>query len=385
MLKNLFKHFFLVIILILLWPQNIYAADPPTLTSPSDNSTESKSPKLTWQYSGTCVESGSCFKVEVDNSPDFLSPEKSTYTNSFSYSPQNLAEGTYNWKVKAKDTLGTWSEWSQVFRFTISAAAASIIPSPTPNLPASSEPTSLTSPTSQKSPTSFLIKDIPSEINSDQDFETLISLTLPNNPNQTFYLKGAFKKEGSSNYFGQTEVSGKWVKNNEKYLKQLKITTDALGNWEGKIKVKPDQDDSGFDGSGSYIFKVARYNEAGSGPAWSNELNLKINAVAEQDSSTASKPQPQEKNTDQEPEEVDFTGSLVKAPTPVKNYEIKIASVAGEATMSNNISLEEPTKVLEEKKINWLLITLGIGILLSGVGFTYFKFKKEKSSAINTN
>lgn len=377
MLRVSSEHFFLVIFLsFFFWPQSAYAADPPNLISPPDNSTAGKSPKLIWEYSGGCVQSGSCFRVEVDNSPDFSSPEKSTYTNNFSYSPQGLSEGAWYWRVKAKDKSEKWSDWSKVFKFAISAQSATATPSPlgSPN-PAAPEKATPTPQTPLKTQSAFIIGDILSEINSNQESEPLISLKLPNNPNEVFFLKGAFKKEGSSNYFGQTYSDG-WVGNSEKYSKQLKISTDASGIWEGKIKVKPDTGDSGFDGTGNYVFKVARYSDSGSGPTWSNEATIKINEVATAKPSTEEKVKGEVTEEEKEADKaIDFTASLVKE--PAKNYDIKIASVAGEATISNNINLENQAQVLEDKKINWLLIVLGLGILAGGAGFTYFKIKRE--------
>lgn len=380
MLSISFKHFLISISFTsaLFLAKIVYSSDSPLLTSPPDNSIIDKSPKLTWEYSGECVQSGSCFRVEVDNNLDFSSPEKSAYTNNFSYSPQNLSEGSWNWRVKAKDTSEKWSEWSNVFKFTISNQSISVSPSPATQIlqPSPSPQTSL------KPQTNFTVGDIPSEINSNQEFETLVSLTLPNNPNQTFYLKGAFKKDGSSNYFGKTLSGSDWIGNNEKYSKQFKITTNSEGNWEGKIKVRPDSDDSGFDGTGSYIFKIGRYSESGSGPTWSNELNLKINSV--ETPKPTPTPEPSKEFTEEDgPGEINLTLSLVKAAPD--NRIIKIASVAGEATISNNINPEEQARVLEERKINWLLIILGLGVLTAGCAYIFYKFRKEKLNAKGFN
>lgn len=379
MTYTLRKHFWVIIItFVLLWPKITLADNPPNLTSPPDNSVESKSPKLIWEYSGECVQSGSCFLIEVDNSSDFSSPEKSAYTNNFSYSPQGLAEGSWSWRVKAKDKTEQWSNWSKVFKFTISQSntnSPSPLGSPKPSAEAVTPQASI-SP--QKNEDVFNIKDNPQEINSDWEFEIYISLKLNGKPNAAFYLKGAFKKEGSSNYFGET-LGNEWIKNSEKYSKQYKILTDSEGNWEGKIKIKPDPDDTGFDGTGEYIFKVARYTDTGSGPNWSNEVKIKLNAVATPKPSSIE--ESEEVATEEAEEEIDIKASLVKMPE--RNYEIKIASVAGEATKSDNITLEEKARVLEEKKINWLLIFLGIGTLLGGAGYTFFKFKKQNEKNYN--
>lgn len=369
-----FKHILISILtaLVLFLPQIINAANPPNLIFPADNSAESKLPKLTWEYSGDCVQSGSCFLVEIDNNPDFSSPEKNPYTNNLSYSPQGLTEGSWNWRVKAKDSTRKWSVWSKIFKFSFSTQTAS---SPTPQ---SVQPAQTPQPsvTSQKIASVFTAKDIPPEIDSDQEFEVSIALKLPDKPGSTFYLKGAFKKGDSSNYFGQTSVGNSWIKNNSSYSNQFKIETDKDGIWEGKIKIRPDPDDSGFDGTGDYIFKVGKYTDAGSGPTWSNELGLRINSVEAPEPSPSFKVAKAEEET--ETSETDLTASLVKA-APIRNYEIKIASVAGEATKSDNIIPEqEHTWVLEEKKINWLLIILGVGILAGGAGFTIYKIRQQK-------
>lgn len=376
MLYKTGRHFLIgtLSILVFLLPQTIFAADSPNLISPVDNSTENKSPKLIWEYTGGCVESGSCFRVEVDNTQDFSSPEKSTYTNNYSYSPQDLTEGVWSWRVKAKDKTEKWSDWSKVFKFRIQTESTTS-PEPSSSLTPTTQP-SPTTITIQKSENSFNIKDIPNEINSNQEFESSVTLILPNNPNQTFYLKGAFKKDGSSNYFGQT-YSGEWAGNSEKYSKQLKITTSSSGSWEGKIKVKPDTDDSGFNGSGSYIFKVARYTDSGSGPTWSNELSLRINAVNTPKQSPSA--QPEEEISEEEDKKIDITASLLNSPE--KNYQIQIASVAGESTIGNNTTSGLETKVLAEKNVNWFLVTLGIGVLAAGGGFVVYKLRKERTDA----
>ncbi len=357
--------------------QTTFASDPPNLISPPDNATEDKTPKLSWEYNGECIESGSCFRVEVDNNSDFSSPEKSTYSNSLSYSPRDLTDGVWYWRVRAKDKAdkqslpgepGKWSDWSKVFKFN----TGNVLSSPT----ASSAPSGSSKPQtdSAKPSNEFEVKDIPAEINSDREFEATIILKV-DKPNTKFYLKGAFRKGDSLNYFGETYSGSEWTKNGSSYSGQLKIETNSEGKWEGKIKVRPDSQDSGFDGSGSYNFKIGRYTDSGNGPVWSNEISLKINEVKKPDPSPSEEPE----EVIDVGEEIDITDSLVKE-APSREYEIKIASVAGEATMSNNISQEEQTRVLEERKINWLLIFLGVGVFIGGGVYTFLKIRKSKTS-----
>src|SRR5581483_3986493 len=134
--KIIFGFYFLVLYFFL--SLAVFAANPPSLSDPADNSTTTdSSPKLSWQYNDTCPSNESCFFIQVDNNSDFSSPEKTTYTNNQYYSP-SLDLGQWFWRVKAKDQNGTWSDYSQSRSLTITS------PTPQPT----STPTPSTSPTS---------------------------------------------------------------------------------------------------------------------------------------------------------------------------------------------------------------------------------------------
>lgn len=360
------KHFWVILFsFFFFWPKIVFATITPILISPSDNSNEDK-PKLVWEYSGECVSDGSCFRIEIDNSPDFTSPEKTTYTNSLSYSPQGLEQSSFYWRVKAKDKSNKWSDWSNIYKFNIGSQVTS---SPALNL---TQASSLPAPSSGKNENTFSIKDAPAEIDSDQEIEVNVLIKLSDKPNSAFYLKGAFKKSDSLNYFGETYSGSSWCKNNSTYSKQLAIAVNSDGKWEGKIKVRPDFEDSGFKGTGDYVFKVGRYTDMGNGPVWSNELSLKINEVEKPEPSPSEDP---EAIDDEDEMDSSVSAKFVYVP-PSRDYEIKIASVAGEATKSDNITLEEQTRVLQERKVNWLLIFLGVGILAGGIGFGVYKVRR---------
>lgn len=373
--------FILITLLLFFSPlSSVYANNPPNLLDPANNSSVTDtSPKLSWENPSYSLYTTKPFRIQVDNNSDFSSTEKDYSTDNTYYSP-SLNSGTWYWKVKAKDSSGTWSDWNSSWQFAIAEISASQTPSSTPNqtiTPSAQPPPT----TSQKSENVFSIKDTPSEINSDQEFEISVSLKLENNSNQSFFLKGAFKSPDSSNYFGQTKSGNDWIGNSQKYSSQLKISTNSEGKWEGKIKTRPDGEDSGFNGTGNYILKVGRYSESGSGPSWSNELTVKINAAAKPETSE-SKAEANEVAAE-DPEEIDLSESIVKEPP--RFFEIKIASVAGVSAKSDNTESSSDTKVMDERNTNWLLVILGILILLSGAGFVYYKFKKEKMSAKSFN
>lgn len=244
----------------------VFAVAGPSQQSPSDGSTVS-STTLTWQTPAYSLYSGSPYRVQVDDETTFSAPPKDYYTANTSYTP-TLADGTWYWRVKAKDASGTWSDWSSTWSFILSTSSPSPSPSPTTT-------------------STFTISNVPSSIDSTQTFKVDVSLELSSYPNTKFYVKGAFLKSGSSNYFGLTKVNNSWVKNSSSSSSQYEITTDSAGKWSGSLEVQPDVMDSGYEGTNDYIFKVARYTSSGSGPTWSNEANIKINAKEVQDAEGA--------------------------------------------------------------------------------------------------
>lgn len=255
----------------------VYAGEPPSQISPASNTTTSFT-KLEWQRPGYPLYPSNPYRVQVDDDANFPSStiNKDYYTDNEYYTPQ-LEYKTWYWRIKAKDSSGSWSDWSSVWSFTYSASTPSPSPTPTPSASSTPTPTPTSTPSPSSTPISaFTISNIPSQINSNQSFLVKVSLSLPNSANTDFYLKGAFIKSGSNNYFGLTRVGSSWVSNGSSYPNQYKITTDGLGNWSGDLEIKPDNEDAGFTGSGDYPFKVGRYTASGSGPTWSNQTVVQI-------------------------------------------------------------------------------------------------------------
>lgn len=129
-----------LIFFFLISTSNVLAINAPSLESPLSESTTNASPTLSWNWLGTCASSGSCYRVQVDDQQDFSSPAKDYYTSNNSYGPQ-LSASTWYWRVKAKDSTNTWSDWSSVWNFTIGQDNSSPTPAATPN-PSSSPATS---------------------------------------------------------------------------------------------------------------------------------------------------------------------------------------------------------------------------------------------------
>jgi uncharacterized protein (TIGR02145 family) len=98
---------------------------PPTLLSPVNGSSISdNTPSFDWLDVGDAVK----YKLVVDNSSNFSSPEISKYNLSYSfYSPSSsLSSDTYYWRVQCKDSPGNWGDWSSVWSFTITGGTGTV-------------------------------------------------------------------------------------------------------------------------------------------------------------------------------------------------------------------------------------------------------------------
>lgn len=362
---------FLALLCLLIFTEPVFGGEPPVQISPNNGSSVA-SPSLNWQAPAYPLYSqGSPYRVQVDDDSTFASVDKNTYKTTTSYSPRELSEGTWYWRVMAKDTSGIWSDWSSIWSFILTIPAPSPVSSPAQ--------TTAPSPASTSNPptSAFTISNVPSQINSDQQFMISVNLTSSSSPNTIFYLKGAFKKADGSNYFGQTLVLGNWIKNGSSFTDQYKITTNSAGEWSGNLEVKSDSEDSGFSGTGDYIFKVGRYTSSGSGPTWSNESTIKIMSTAsDQDIITT--------NTSSTTKPSNLP-SPIKTKSSVsnqsKNYDTLVyhlASVAGataSAYLSSTPSAEG--KVNKQKQTNPLIWIGAIFIIAGGGSIGYIYLKKN--------
>lgn len=370
--------FIFVLLCLLLGVNPVFAGDPPILISPVNNSTATSS-KLEWQTpSYPLYTGGSYYMVQVDDQQTFADPEKNNIylTNNY-YTPQ-LNPGIWYWRVKAKDLSGTWSDWANAWSFTLVTTTSTPTLSPTPTQTpthtqattpiSTSAPTPTTSSSSSQS-SQFTVSNVPTQINSDQSFTASVNLNSPNSPNTTYYLAGAFKIVEGTRYFGLTKTDSGWVQySSSNFSNQYKITTDLSGTWAGNLEVKPDKDDSDFKGSGDYIFKVAKYTQAGS-QTWSNETTIKIIDTSNSQSLNTSTPTPTTTPS---------TTTIKTIPSKsIISPSVKIASVAG-ISKSATSSPTPQALVKSERKMNLLTIVGSIFVItgLGVSGFLYFKHKK---------
>jgi len=90
----------------------------PTLISPDSNSTATANlPNFDW----TDIDGAANYELLVDNTTDFSSPviEQSSLSGSTYTARNSLADDTYFWKVRTKDSQSNWSDWSHIWNFSI--------------------------------------------------------------------------------------------------------------------------------------------------------------------------------------------------------------------------------------------------------------------------
>lgn len=259
---------------------------------------------------------------------------------------------------------------------TNNTSVSTSTPSPTPTLTPSPTPTPTSSTT--QSTSSFTISNIPSQIDSDQSFNVSINLTLPDNPSTNFYLKGAFKKADGSNYFGQTKVSGNWVKNSSTYSNQYLITTNSSGNWSGNLEIQPDTDDSGYTGSNDYTFKVGKYTSAGSGPAWSNESTIKIISTESSDpASTTSTSNNPSATTNPSASSQSVKSQAITSSQP-KTYDRLVYRIASVAAATASATPSAKVEVSNQKQTN-PIVWVGLIFVFAGAGLIGYIYLKRNA------
>lgn len=341
----------------------------PTQLTPLNGSTVSSN-TITWQ----AVEGAKDYRIIVDNSSPPTSPyTKDYYPTNPSYSPQ-LSPGTYYWKVEARDNDNQWSNWSSIWSFTLSTSQPS--PSPSPSVSPSPSPSVSSSPSPSPSPTSsFTVSTVPPVIDSTDSFWATVTISGLQASSQ-YYLKGAFSRDNSTNYFGKTQVGGDWVKNSQTYSSQLPITTDSSGSWSGSIAVMPDVEDSGFSGTGTYLFKVARYLSTGSGLTWSNESSITINqqsqGATQSEESLAETPSPSPSPISSTAPSEETTDEITDQKSPkAVNTKIRLPDLSSNSAKIAGIATESATpaaiaRIRNTGRVNFPLVAGGV---LIGVSF----------------
>lgn len=296
--------------------------------------------------------------------------------------------GAYIFKIGRYTASGSSVTWSDPFPIQIESTVA-----PTPT---SADPTEGVTPTAGETK-EFYLTVSQTELIGEEEFLGSVRLSGLS-PNSKYYLKGAFSKSGSTNYFGYTKVNSNFVKNSEAYTSQYEITTTGEGKWEGEMGFKADQSDSGFSASGDYDFKVGRYSNLGSGPTWSNVVSLRLEKTVVGNVAVSATIKPIKSPT---PTKVassansstaigSQTTSTTKSPLTYSSKsnptdsEAKVLDASTENTTSSgsaavDLNIKDPTKQTTDSR---LLLT---GLVLLGAGgyFGFHKYRNFKNSTVD--
>lgn len=213
------------------------------------------------------------------------------------------------------------------------------------------------------------------------------------------YIKGAFFKEGSSNYFGLTKNNDSWIKNSITALSQREV---GMGSWDNFLIVKPDYSDNGFLGTGDYRFKVGFYYLTSSGNTssinWSvNEINIKINSAPSVEptpaktKSSASSTSSSSSNKSPTPTKQPTAGASKNSVVIIdKNNEesdkipprVRSASEYAQIKPVTNSESKKEIKVLgvkDKKSFAPILFLSGLVFLLAGLSSFIIKFLRERN------
>lgn len=85
---------------------------PSTPDGLIDDSSAGSPILLDWNDSTDDYSGVKKYQVQVDDSEDFKSPNKSLFVNKSEAAISGLNNGTYYWRVRAQDYAGNWSDWS---------------------------------------------------------------------------------------------------------------------------------------------------------------------------------------------------------------------------------------------------------------------------------
>ncbi|MBD3193227.1 MAG: hypothetical protein GF308_21515 [Candidatus Heimdallarchaeota archaeon] len=91
----------------------------PILTSPSDTS-EIHYYTTTFQWNS--VTGATEYQIQIDDYDNFNSPNFDKSTTETEYTPAQLADDTYYWRVRAKNEFDVWGTWSEIWECTIDTA-----------------------------------------------------------------------------------------------------------------------------------------------------------------------------------------------------------------------------------------------------------------------
>ncbi len=236
------------------------------------------------------------------------------------------------------------------------------------------------------------------DIVHDQEFIVSTMLSIQAGDGTSYYLRGVFYKEGTSNYCGITWNGSDWFSgpysSNEGWKKFLKVTV-SNNTWNGELKAKIDNEDSGCKDSGVYKFKIQRFNEGSGSSTFDDQNELSVNIVIPTSTPTPSltpKPSPTSKPTPTPKATPTVKPQPINTNTPeVKNEKIlgleiaeeeeskeidrgdpndllNIATKSSKFSQPNQKTIEQTPSVKSDNKKNPFVAVGGVFSLLSACG-----------------
>lgn len=236
------------------------------------------------------------------------------------------------------------------------------------------------------------------------DEEMIVTTSLSGfEDGEVIYIKGAFYKEGSINYFGYTNYDSNWIKNSQTLTDQKQV---KIGEWDGNISVKSDFSDSGFGGNGDYKFKIGYYYTTSGGNLssinWSNILDVNLN---EPNPTPTPQPSPSPTQTPTPSPTPKSTASITQkspSPTPLKKPtptpspsgspqvlgQKDLAEGFAELGAADIVNSPTPGPTTYDspfnKNVSKILIGVGVFLVVVSLGFyLWYKRSLGQQSTIN--
>lgn len=248
---------------------------------------------------------------------------------------------------------------------------------------------------------SMTLSSSQSEIFLNDEATVNVSFAINTGDGTSYYLRGVFFKEGTSNYCGYTWNGNSWYNGpySNNGWNQLFPVTIYQSSWSGQLKVKIDANDTGCQSSGAYNFKVQRYTGSGSS-SFDPQNTLAFTVVIPTPTPTNSPtntPAPTPTKTPT-PTSIPTSTTKINTPTPVRSttapLEPSVEIIKGNdgevlGTSAKKTSTPTPSEVLvKDVRGSFSLspavfIIGGLIVMTAGCGILLFReWKKQKSQEL---
>ncbi len=98
----------------------------PTVPAGLTRTLNGKNVALDWNDASDATSGVKQYEVQVDNSNSFTTPEYFKQVAASQAYVENLAAGSYYWRIRTQDNSSNWSIWSEVANFTVELAPPTV-------------------------------------------------------------------------------------------------------------------------------------------------------------------------------------------------------------------------------------------------------------------